>query len=65
MPDEVVKETDLLVISPGVPIDSDIVKLFEKENVPVWGEIELAYNFEKGTVLQLPELTERPLPQHL
>ncbi len=50
MPDEVVKETDLLVISPGVPIDSDIVKLFEKENVPVWGEIELAYNFEKGTV---------------
>lgn len=53
MPDEVVKETDLLVISPGVPIDSDIVKLFEKENVPVWGEIELAYNFEQGTVFAI------------
>lgn len=53
MPDEVVKETDLLVISPGVPIDSDIVKLFEKEDVPVWGEIELAYNFEKGTVFAI------------
>lgn len=53
MSDEVVKETDLLVISPGVPIDSDIVKLFEKENVPVWGEIELAYNFEKGTVFAI------------
>lgn len=53
MPDEVIKETDLLVISPGVPIDSDIVKLFEKENVPVWGEIELAYNFEKGTVFAI------------
>lgn len=53
MPDELVKETDLLVISPGVPIDSDIVKLFEKENVPVWGEIELAYNFEKGTVFAI------------
>lgn len=53
MPDEVVKETDLFVISPGVPIDSDIVKLFEKENVPVWGEIELAYNFEKGTVFAI------------
>lgn len=53
MPDEVVKETDLLVISPGVPIDSDIVKLFEKENVLVWGEIELAYNFEKGTVFAI------------
>lgn len=53
MPDKVVKETDLLVISPGVPIDSDIVKLFEKENVPVWGEIELAYNFEQGTVFAI------------
>ncbi|HAI91001.1 MAG TPA: UDP-N-acetylmuramoyl-L-alanine--D-glutamate ligase [Butyrivibrio sp.] len=53
MPYEVVKETDLLVISPGVPIDSDIVKLFEKENVPVWGEIELAYNFEQGTVFAI------------
>ena len=53
MPDEVVKETDLLVISPGVPIDSDIVRLFEKENVPVWGEIELAYNFEQGTVFAI------------
>lgn len=53
MPDEVVKETDLLVISPGVPIDSDIVKLFEKEDVPVWGEIELAYNFEQGTVFAI------------
>ena len=53
MPDEVVKETDLLLISPGVPIDSDIVKLFEKENVPVWGEIELAYNFEQGTVFAI------------
>ena len=53
MPDEVVKETDLLVISPGVPIDSDIVKLFEKEDVPVWGEIELAYNFEQGAVFAI------------
>ena len=55
--DEILKkipdDCDLLVISPGVPIDSDIVKLFEKENVPVWGEIELAYNFEKGTVFAI------------
>ena len=50
MPETVVDNTDLLVISPGVPIDSAIVKLFDSKNIPVWGEIELAYNYEKGTV---------------
>lgn len=50
---ELIKATDLLVISPGVPIDSEIVLAFEKENVPVWGEIELAYNYEKGTVFAI------------
>ncbi len=44
---------DLLVISPGVPIDSDIVLKFKRENVPVWGEIELAYNFDKGEVVAI------------
>ncbi len=48
--ENLVKEVQLLVISPGVPIDSDIVLTFKKAGVPVWGEIELAYNYEKGTV---------------
>lgn len=50
MPKEKAQEFDLAVISPGVPIDSEIVKLFNSFNVPVWGEIELAYNYEKGKV---------------
>ena len=50
MPKRVINEADLLVISPGVPIDSEIVLAFERAGVPVWGEIELAYNYEKGTV---------------
>lgn len=50
MTSEQAKELDLAVISPGVPIDSDIVKLFNSVNVPVWGEIELAYNFDNGKV---------------
>ena len=50
MPQHTVNATDLLVISPGVPIDSQIVGMFEDAGVPVWGEIELAYNYEKGTV---------------
>lgn len=50
MPQELVDKADLLVISPGVPIDSEIVLRYQSAGVPVWGEIELAYNFEKGTV---------------
>lgn len=44
---------DLLIISPGVPIDSPIVTLFKEKNVPVWGEIELAYQFEKGAIVAI------------
>ena len=48
--EELVKNTDLLVISPGVPIDSEIVLKFQAAGITVWGEIELAYNYEKGVV---------------
>mgnify|MGYP001055010515 CR=1 FL=1 len=48
--DDVLCETELAVISPGVPIDSPVVRRFEEAKIPVWGEIELAYNYEKGTV---------------
>lgn len=50
MPQEKAGEFDLAVISPGVPIDSDIVKCFEAVNVPVWGEVELAFNYDRGKV---------------
>lgn len=51
--EKVVKSIDLLVISPGVPIDSEIVLKFQKAGIPVWGEIELAYNYEKGCVIAI------------
>ena len=42
------KQTELLVLSPGVPTDLPMVERFKDEGVPVWGEIELAYQFSKG-----------------
>lgn len=51
--DEVANKVDLLVISPGVPIDSGIVLRFKAMQVPVWGEIELAYNYDKGRVIAI------------
>ncbi|HAU84279.1 MAG TPA: UDP-N-acetylmuramoyl-L-alanine--D-glutamate ligase [Lachnospiraceae bacterium] len=44
------KKADLLVLSPGVPIDIPMVENFRSKNIPIWGEIELAYQFAKGRV---------------
>lgn len=51
--ENLVKQTALCVISPGVPIDSEIVQTFEKANVPVWGEVELAYHYDQGKVIAI------------
>lgn len=53
MTEEAARETQLLVISPGVPIDSPLVEEFRKQGTPVWGEIELAWHFEKGKVIAI------------
>ena len=49
----IINQVELLVISPGVPIDSPLVLEFKERNIPVWGEIELAFQFEKGKVLAI------------
>ncbi len=41
---------DIAVISPGVPIDSLLVSKLKKREIPVWGEIELAYICSKGSL---------------
>lgn len=44
------EKVDLLVPSPGVPIDSPMVESFRSKDIPILGEIELAYQFAKGRV---------------
>lgn len=51
--DEKKKQVELIVLSPGVPVDSPLVLEFAKRNVPIWGEVELAFAFEKGRVLAI------------
>ena len=53
IPEEEKKEITLLVISPGVPVDSPLVEEFRQKGIPVWGEIELAYHFGKGSVIAI------------
>lgn len=48
--DEMITTLDLMIISPGVPTDLPLVNKIRDTGVPIWGEIELAYQFEKGHV---------------
>ncbi len=52
-PEEILKELSLAVISPGVPADLPIVEQMRNLDIPVWGEIELAYVSGRGDVLAI------------
>lgn len=44
---------DLAVLSPGVPTDLPVVCAMRERNIPIIGEVELAYQFGKGKVLAI------------
>lgn len=46
--DSVIEANELMIISPGIPIDAPFVLRVKEKNIPVWGEIELAYVNSKG-----------------
>ena len=51
LPEEIKRDVELVVLSPGVPVDTAFVEDFRKRGVTIWGEIELAYEIGKGTVV--------------
>ena len=53
LPDEKIKEIVLVVPSPAVPMDSPIMLRLKDAGIPVWSEIELAYNFAKGRMVAI------------
>ena len=46
--EELAAKTELLVLSPGVPTDLPFILKLKEQGVPVWGEIELAYQIAGG-----------------
>ena len=44
---------DVCVVSPGVSLETDIMKAVAAAEIPVWSEIELAYRFDKGQVIAI------------
>ena len=53
LPEEVMDELDLVVLSPGVPTDLPVVNAMRDKGVAIIGEVELAYQFGKGDVLAI------------
>ena len=53
MSDKVLEGVELAVLSPGVPTDLDAVQKIRDKNIPIWGEVELAYQMGKGKVLAI------------
>lgn len=51
LPEETERSVELVVLSPGVPTDTEFVDRFRTRGIPVWGEIELAYRIGRGKVI--------------
>ncbi len=44
---------NVCVTSPGVPLFSDILQAVAAKSIPIWSEIELAYRYDKGTMVAI------------
>ncbi|MCH5275503.1 MAG: UDP-N-acetylmuramoyl-L-alanine--D-glutamate ligase [Lachnospiraceae bacterium] len=53
LPKEEKESTQLLVVSPGVPVDTPFIEEFRQRQIPVIGEIELGYLLERGRVVAI------------
>ena len=53
IPEHLLEELDLVVLSPGVPTDLPVILAMKEHGIQVIGEVELAYAFGKGDVLAI------------
>lgn len=51
LPEEIIGELDLVVLSPGVPTDLPLVNKLRDKGLTIWGEVELAFENSKGDIL--------------
>lgn len=53
LPENARQEAEALVLSPGVPVDTEFVRSFSERGIPVLGEIELGFLAERGRVVAI------------
>ena len=49
-PENLKKEAEVVVLSPGVPVELPLVEELRTNGAAIWGEVELAYHFGKGKI---------------
>lgn len=49
--DNDIRNTDIMIISPGIPIDAPFVNRVRDMGVSIWGEVELAYRLSRGRLI--------------
>jgi UDP-N-acetylmuramoylalanine--D-glutamate ligase len=50
-PSSLVSNVDLVVVSPGVPVNVEALVAAREKGIPVWGEVELAARYCRGRVI--------------
>jgi len=52
-PDEIIKDADLIVKSPGVPIGIPVIEKAKNKGIPMIGEVELAYRLCPAPIIAI------------
>jgi len=52
-PDEIVKNFELIIVSPGLPLDKPFAQIAKELNIPIWSEVELAYRLCKCSIIAI------------
>lgn len=48
--EDAISSSQLMVISPGIPVDAPFTDVVRNAGIPIWSEIELAYHYGKGKI---------------
>lgn len=44
---------ELAIVSPGIPLDAPFIAVLDEAEIPIWGEIQLAYHVAKGKLVAI------------
>jgi len=51
--EDALSSSQLMVISPGIPVDAPFTDVVRNAGIPIWSEIELAYHYGKGKIVAI------------
>ena len=58
--EDALSSSQLMVISPGIPVDAPFTDVVRNAGIPIWSEIELAYHYGKGKIAAITGTNGKP-----